>query len=239
MSRSKKDPLRSLTDAERQALTYLSRSQSAPAVQVARATLLLAVAGGDDYQTAARIGRPAFRRCRLTSGRPVQCQGPGRHIASPRRRPSRSTTMPREGESFQKSDGAHPRGRRHGHLVARAPSRDRSDPPPTACPRSPPQRSGRYSTRPANHSEPGPGVPPGPHCASARPGWRSSSTRTPGQKKLIEERLPPGRGDGPAGLVPDQAGPFQTMPSRPVLGARGQTGRASPTSTSATARPRS
>src|ERR1019366_805110 len=54
MSRSKKDPLRSLTDAERQALTYLSRSQSAPAVQVARATLLLAVAGGDDYQTAAR-----------------------------------------------------------------------------------------------------------------------------------------------------------------------------------------
>ena len=54
MSRSKKDPLRSLTEAERQALTYLSRSRSAPAVQVARATLLLAVAGGDDYQTAAQ-----------------------------------------------------------------------------------------------------------------------------------------------------------------------------------------
>jgi transposase len=54
MSRRKKDPLRPLTDAERQALTQLGRSHSAPAVLVARATMLLAVAGGDDYQTAAR-----------------------------------------------------------------------------------------------------------------------------------------------------------------------------------------
>ena len=54
MSRSKKDPLRPLTDAERQALTQLSRSQAAPAVQVARAIILLAVARGDDYQQAAR-----------------------------------------------------------------------------------------------------------------------------------------------------------------------------------------
>jgi transposase len=54
MSRRKKDPLRPLTDVERRTLTHLSRSQSAPAVQVARATILLAVAGGDDYQTAAR-----------------------------------------------------------------------------------------------------------------------------------------------------------------------------------------
>ena len=54
MSRSKEDPLRPLTNAERQALTHLSRSQSASAVQVARAILLLSVAGGDDYQTAAR-----------------------------------------------------------------------------------------------------------------------------------------------------------------------------------------
>jgi transposase len=53
MSRRKKDPLRPLTDAEHQALTQVSRSQVAPAVQVARATMLLAVAGGDDYQTAA------------------------------------------------------------------------------------------------------------------------------------------------------------------------------------------
>lgn len=54
MSRRKKDPLRPLTDAERQALTQLSRSQAAPSAQVARAIILLAVAAGDDYQQAAR-----------------------------------------------------------------------------------------------------------------------------------------------------------------------------------------
>jgi transposase len=53
MSRRKKDPLRPLTDSERQALTQLSRSQAAPAAQVARAVMLLAVAAGDDYQQAA------------------------------------------------------------------------------------------------------------------------------------------------------------------------------------------
>src|SRR4051794_21407311 len=54
MSRRKKDPLRPLTDDERLALTQLSRSQAAPAAQVARAVMLLAVADGDDYQRAAR-----------------------------------------------------------------------------------------------------------------------------------------------------------------------------------------
>jgi transposase len=54
MSRRKKDPLRPLTDAEYRALTQLSRSQAAPAVQAARATMLPAVSGGDDYQQAAR-----------------------------------------------------------------------------------------------------------------------------------------------------------------------------------------
>jgi len=54
ISRRKTDPLRSLTDAEHQALVQLSRSQVAPAVQAARATMLLAVAGGSDYQQAAR-----------------------------------------------------------------------------------------------------------------------------------------------------------------------------------------
>jgi len=53
MSRRKKDPLRPLTDSERATLTQLSRSQAAPAAQVARATMLLAVARGDDYQAAA------------------------------------------------------------------------------------------------------------------------------------------------------------------------------------------
>ncbi len=54
MSRRKKDPLRELTPEEHQALTQLGRSQAAPAAQVARATMLLAVARGDDYQQAAR-----------------------------------------------------------------------------------------------------------------------------------------------------------------------------------------
>jgi transposase len=58
MSRKKKDPLRELTEPERQGLDQLSRSQSAPAVEVTRARLLLAVARGDDYQDAARsVGR--------------------------------------------------------------------------------------------------------------------------------------------------------------------------------------
>ncbi|HEY0935331.1 MAG TPA: helix-turn-helix domain-containing protein, partial [Trebonia sp.] len=55
MSRRKKDPLRPLTDDERSTLTQLSRSQAAPAAEVARARILLAVAGGDDYQQAARV----------------------------------------------------------------------------------------------------------------------------------------------------------------------------------------
>src|SRR3954465_2839263 len=58
MSRRKKDPLRELTEPERRELSQLSRSQSAPAAEVTRARLLLAVARGDDYQTAARsVGR--------------------------------------------------------------------------------------------------------------------------------------------------------------------------------------
>src|SRR4051812_42097143 len=58
MSRRKTDPLRELTDPERQDLVQLSRSQAAPAAEVTRAKILLAVARGDDYQTAARsVGR--------------------------------------------------------------------------------------------------------------------------------------------------------------------------------------
>jgi transposase len=55
MSRRKKDPLRPLTDAERDELAQIGRSQAAPAVEVARARMLLAVARGDDYQQAARV----------------------------------------------------------------------------------------------------------------------------------------------------------------------------------------
>src|SRR6476620_8392881 len=58
MSRKKKDPLRDLTEPERRELELLSRSQAAPAAEVIRAKILLAVARGDDYQDAARsVGR--------------------------------------------------------------------------------------------------------------------------------------------------------------------------------------
>jgi transposase len=58
MSRRKKDPLRELAEPERQELTRIARSQAAPAAEVIRAKILLAVARGDDYQTAARaVGR--------------------------------------------------------------------------------------------------------------------------------------------------------------------------------------
>ena len=58
MSRRRKDPLRPLTADERRHLTRLRRSAAAPAVHVARAVMLLAVADGSDYQAAARaVGR--------------------------------------------------------------------------------------------------------------------------------------------------------------------------------------
>jgi len=55
VSRRRKDPLRAVTDAERAELARLSRSQSMPAAQVARATALLAVADGHSYTAAATV----------------------------------------------------------------------------------------------------------------------------------------------------------------------------------------
>src|SRR5689334_3685741 len=58
MSRQQKDPLRPLTAEERQELTRLSRSLSAPAAHVERARALLAIAHGASYTAAAhQIGR--------------------------------------------------------------------------------------------------------------------------------------------------------------------------------------
>ena len=54
MSRRPKDPLRPLTAAEDTQLQRLSRSQVAPASQVARAKAVLAVAAGETYTAAAR-----------------------------------------------------------------------------------------------------------------------------------------------------------------------------------------
>ncbi len=54
MARKRKDPLRELTEDERQYLERVSRSGSAPASHVARAKVILAVADGQKYQEAAR-----------------------------------------------------------------------------------------------------------------------------------------------------------------------------------------
>jgi transposase len=53
MTRRRKDPLRELTEEERVILTRLARAHSEPAVHVARAKILLAVADGATYQGAA------------------------------------------------------------------------------------------------------------------------------------------------------------------------------------------
>src|SRR5438132_13825431 len=53
-----KNPLRSLSASERRALEQLARSQSAPALSVARARALLAVSDGSSYTNAAfLVGR--------------------------------------------------------------------------------------------------------------------------------------------------------------------------------------
>jgi len=55
MTRRQKDPLRPLKAEEREVLECLSRAQSEPASQVARAKALLAVADGESYIAAARV----------------------------------------------------------------------------------------------------------------------------------------------------------------------------------------
>src|SRR3954447_20650316 len=83
MSRRQKDPLRPLSDAERLSLSRLSRSQSAPAAQVARARAVLAVADGQSYAMAAElVGRATggYRRA-LGGGLPTRSPGGGEAAA--------------------------------------------------------------------------------------------------------------------------------------------------------------
>ena len=87
MSRHRKDPLRPLTADERQELTRLSRSLSAPAAQVERSRALLAIADGASYTAAAhQVGRrhnetisawvSRFNRDGLAAVRPGHGGGP-------------------------------------------------------------------------------------------------------------------------------------------------------------------
>src|SRR5256885_3977712 len=87
MSRGQNDPLRPLTPTERNTLTRLSRSLSAPAAQVERARALLAIADGATYTAAAhQVGRrhtetisawvSRFNRDGLAAVRPGHGGGP-------------------------------------------------------------------------------------------------------------------------------------------------------------------
>ena len=93
MSRSQKDPLRPLTADERQELTRLSRSLSAPAAHVERARALLAIAEGASYTAAAhQVGRrhnetisawvSRFNRDGLAAVRPGHGGGPRIHYGA-------------------------------------------------------------------------------------------------------------------------------------------------------------
>lgn len=90
MSRRKNNPLRPLTADEQEALIQSSRSQAAPAAQVARAKMLLAVAAGSDYQEAARAagrksGDPVSARVARFNREGLAALGP-RHGGGRRRR---------------------------------------------------------------------------------------------------------------------------------------------------------
>ena len=98
MSRRKKDPLRELTEAERRELDQISRSQAAPAAEVTRAKILLAVARGDDYQDAARA---AGRR----SGDAVS------HLVSRFNAEGTAALAPRHGGGRRATYGPEARGR--------------------------------------------------------------------------------------------------------------------------------
>ena len=54
MSRRQREPLRIVTDEEREELTRLSRAHAAPSAEVARARALLSVADGESFTVAAR-----------------------------------------------------------------------------------------------------------------------------------------------------------------------------------------
>ena len=93
MSRQRKDPLRPLTADERQELTRLSRSLSAPAAHVERARALLAIAEGASYTAAAhQVGRrhnetiaawvSRFNREGLAAVRPGHGGGPRIHYGA-------------------------------------------------------------------------------------------------------------------------------------------------------------
>src|SRR5215813_6950101 len=116
MSRCPKDPLRPLTGVEQLALTQLSRSRAAPAAEVSRAAIVLAVARGAGYQQAARA---AGRR----SGDAVS------HLVTRFNRQGLAALRPRHAGGRRRTYGERQRGRILAE-AARVPTPQRDG---TAC----------------------------------------------------------------------------------------------------------
>ena len=106
MSRRKKDPLRDLTDAERQELVQLSRSQVGPGRRGHPGQDPAGRRLGRRLPGRRPLGRPPLRRRRLAPRRPLQRRGHRRPDASPRRRPPAGPTARRQGS------GSRPRSAR-------------------------------------------------------------------------------------------------------------------------------
>ncbi|MFO0879741.1 MAG: hypothetical protein U0840_20535 [Gemmataceae bacterium] len=166
MARRRKDPLRELTPDERRHLTGLRRSSAAPAGRVARAVLLLAVADGADYQTAARAaGRKSGDAISHLVGR-FNCEGLA--ALEPRHGGGRVRTYEGDARARILREAA-----RTPKPSARRPGRSRRCsapfvPRPTGYPPSPLSPSGGYSARRATPSSgPAPGARPARRCAAA------------------------------------------------------------------------
>ena len=215
MSRRKKDPLRPLTDDERRELTRLSRSRVEPAAEVARATMLLAVDRGDDYQEAARAaGR---RSGDAVSHLVARFNAEGMAALTPRHGggqpqvydPAARQRILREArrQPTPESDG-------HGHLVAEHPAEGRSGRRPDGLPAVSTstiwqvlreagltyQRSRTWCPTGSalRRRVSGPAVVVDADAES--------------KKKLIEDAYLAGEAMGLEVWCTDQAGPFQTVP---------------------------
>ena len=215
MSRRKKDPLRELTADERQELTRLARSHAAPAAEVIRAKLLLAVAGGDDYQAAARaVGR---RSGDAVSHLVARFNAEGLAALAPRHGGGRRPTYGPQARGrivAEAGPGADPRGRRHRDLVALGPAPDPPRGPRRPAPgldlHHPPRAPGVRGQLPAHpHLVPdrhGPAAPQGRAGGRRRPGRRA-------RKKVDRGRLPhSARRWGWRSGAPTRPGPYQTIP---------------------------
>ena len=213
MSRKKKDPLRELTEPERRELESLSRSQSAPAAEVIRAKLLLAVVRGDDYQDAARsVGR---RSGDAVSHLVARFNAEGLEALTPRHGGGRRPTYGPEATGADRRRGglgADARGRRHGHPVALdvAAGDSRS---PDGLP-----KVSTYTIRRvlresgASYQRTRAWCPTGTALRRRKAGAAVVTDPDSDAKKLIEAAYLAGEAMGLAVWCTDQAGPYQTIP---------------------------